>query len=90
MKAAIVSVGGKVGGKAKDNATISVDFGDITHTISNVYDVLNTKRYKVDLKHPVVQDAMEKGKAFFVIISVYTASKVEITVCEYTLCCLLS
>ena len=81
MKAAIVSVGGKVGGKGKDNATISVQFGEVTHTISNMYDVLSTKQYKVDSEHPVVQAAIEKGKTFFVIISVYTASKVEITVC---------
>ena len=26
---------GKIGGHTKYNATISVDFGDITHTISN-------------------------------------------------------
>ena len=83
-----MSVGGKVGGKDKDSATISVNFGDITHTISNMYEVLSNTQYKVDLNHPVVKDAVEKGKTFFVIISVYTASKVEITVCLYTLCCL--
>ena len=76
-----MKVGGKIGGKGKDNATISVQFGDVTHTISDMYDVLSTKQYKVDLKHPIVQEAIEKGKTFFVIISVYTASKVEITVC---------
>ena len=76
-----MSVGGKVGGKDKDSVTISVDFGDITHTISNMYEVLSTKQYKVDLKHPVVQDAVKKGKKIFIITSVYTASKVEITVC---------
>ena len=81
VKAAIVSVGGKVEGHMKDSAIISVDFGDIKHTISNMYKVLNTKQYKVDLKHPVVQDAVKKGKTFFIITSVYTASKVEITVC---------
>ena len=45
-----------------------------------MYKVLSNTQYKVDLKHPVVQNAVEKGKTFFVIISVYTASKVEITV----------
>ena len=81
MKAAIVSIGGKIGGHMKDNVTISVDFGDITHTISNMYESLSTKQYKVDLEHPVVQDAVEKGNTFFIITSLHTASKVEITVC---------
>ena len=81
MIATIVNVDGKTGGHRKDNATISVDFGDITRTISNMYEVLRTKQYKVDLEHPIVKDAVEKGKTFFVITSLYTASKVEITVC---------
>ena len=81
VKAAILSIGGKIEGHMKDTATISVDFGDITHTISNMYKVLSTTQYRVDLKHPVVKDAVEKGKTFFIITSVYTASKVEITVC---------
>ena len=81
MKAAIVSVGGKIGGHMNDSATLSFDFGDITHTISNVYEALSNKQYKVDLKHPIVQDAVEKGKTFFIITSLYTASKVEIAVC---------
>ena len=81
VKAAIVSVGGKMGGHMKDSATISVDFGSITHTISNMYEVLSTKQYKVNLEHPVVKDAVEKGKTFFIITSLYTASKVEIVVC---------
>ena len=79
--AAIVCVDGKIGGHMKDDGTISVAFGEITRTISNMYDVLSTKKYKVNLKHPVVQDAVKKGKTFFIITSVYTASKVEIAVC---------
>ena len=71
----------KIRGHTKYNATISVDFGDITHTISNMYEVLRTNQYKVDLKHPVVKHAVKKGKTFFIITSLYTASKVEIAVC---------
>ena len=81
VKAEIVGVGGGARGHMKDTVTVSIDFGDITRTISNMYDVLSTRQYKVDLKHPVVQDAVEKGKTIFVISSVYTASKVEVTVC---------
>ena len=81
VKAAIMSVGGKMGGHMNDSATILFDFGNITHTISNMYEVLRTKQYRVDLVHPVVQDAVEKGTTFFIITSLYTASNVEITVC---------
>ena len=79
--AAIVCADGKVGGHMKDDGTISVDFGDITRTISNTYEVLSTNQYKVDLEHPVVKDACKKGRTFFIITSLYTASKVEIAVC---------
>ena len=44
--AAIVCVDGKIGGHMKDDGTISVDFGEITRTISNMYDVLSTKNIK--------------------------------------------
>ena len=81
VNAAIVSVGGKIGGHIKDSCIISVDFGDITHTLSNMYEALSTRQYTVDLKHPVVQDAIKKGKKIFIITSVYTARKVEIKVC---------
>ena len=44
--AAIVSVDSKMGGHKKDSPTISVDFGDITRTISDMYEVLSTNKYK--------------------------------------------
>ena len=41
-----MSVGGKVGGKDKVSATISVDFGDITHTIRTCIKFLATHNIK--------------------------------------------
>ena len=46
VKAEIVGVGGGARGHMKDTVTVSIDFGDITHTISNMYNVLATDNIK--------------------------------------------
>ena len=74
----------RFGGGFSDSQTISntvqVSLGGLTHIKSNMYDTLTSKELRVDPTHPVVRDAMGKGKTFFVINSVYQSNKVEIKV----------
>ncbi len=83
MKIAFIDVGGDVGGDAKKVVKLTVSLGSFKHNISNMYDAITAKSFTVDINHPIIREAINKGKTLFVISSVYQSQKVEITVCVF-------
>ncbi len=54
---------------------ITADFGRITHVTTDLFPVLSARKIKVNRDHPIVQEAMEKGGALFIISTVYEAER---------------
>ena len=78
---AFLKLGGDLGGDAKKTLSIHVSLGALKHVTSNMIDLFTgQQQLRVDPNHPIVKDAMAKGKTFFIINSVYQSDKVEIKV----------
>ena len=75
-----LDIGGSIGGGEKKTLNLSIDFGKVDHITSDMFQVLSSKKWSVDLNHILVKDAMDRGMEMFIITSVYQASKVDIKV----------
>ena len=80
MKVAWLHLGGKLGGDGKKTVTLSVKFGSVSHIVSNVFEVLSSKQYSVDVNHFIAKEALAKGGDLFVISSIYESQKADIKV----------
>ena len=77
----VLNLGGGVDVKNDYHKKVSItaDFGKITHVSSEEL-VGTAGRFKVNKQHPIVQRAMEHGDTLFVILSMYTAERCNISV----------
>lgn len=82
LKTAWGELGGDIGGKGKKLVNLTTNFGRLDHIRSDLFKVLSEKEHTLNLTHPVIADAMQKGHTLFVITSVYKAEKCEVTVSE--------
>ncbi len=80
MKLSFIDIGGDVGGAGKKFVKIDVALGSFTHITSNMFSAISTKSLTFDVNHPVIREALQKGKSVFVISSIYQSQKVEISV----------
>ena len=78
-------MGGKLEGDAKRVANLTVGLGSFTHTVSDVFEVFRKNQFKINANHPVIKEAIHKGRTLFVISSVYQTEKAEIKVSM--MCC---
>ena len=81
-------MGGKVEGDAKKVANLTVGLGSFTHIVSDMFDVFRKNQFKINANHPVIKEAIHKGRTLFVISSVYQTEKAEIKVsmmCSYVI-----
>lgn len=81
----MADVGGDVGGSGKKMAKINVSLGSFTHITTDMGSQLTGQKFTVNLEHPVIREAVDKGKTLFVISSLFQSQKVEITVCDFFL-----
>lgn len=79
---AIADVGGDVGGSGKKIVKINVSLGKFTHITTDMGNQFTKAGQKLtaNLEHPVMREAVNKGKTLFVISSLFQSEKVEITV----------
>lgn len=84
MKFAWISLGGKLGGKAKKKLVLTVSLGAVNHIRTNVFQELYDKKYTADLNHPIIKDAIARGGSLFVISSIYISDKADIKVIHNT------
>lgn len=80
LKKDLLAVVGKAEDKHVSEFTFLIDFGKVEHVIGDIFTRLYSSQHVIDMAHPVVQDAMERGMEMYVITSVYKASKVDIKV----------
>ena len=59
---------------------ISADLGKVTHVATDLLTSCSASKLQVNMDHPIVQEAMNKGEAMFVITSMYTAERCNIQV----------
>ena len=82
LKMAWGELGGDIGGKGKKLINLTTKFGRLDHIRSDLFKVLSEKQHTLDLNHPVITDAVQKGQTLFIITSVYKAEKCEVTVSD--------
>ena len=87
LKMAWGELGGDIGGKGKKLINLTTNFGRLDHIRSDLYKVLSEKQHTLELSHPVITDAMQKGQALFVITSIYKAEKCEVKVTDLSWKC---
>ena len=80
LKTKLGDIGGDIGGGGAKSLQVSVNFGSITHIISDLPQTLMSHQWTIDNSHAVIKDALVKGKEMFVITSVYEAQKVIVKV----------
>ena len=80
LKKDLLAVVGQGKSKHISDLTFLIDFGKVEHVVGDIFTRLYSSQYIIDTMHPVVQDALERGKEMYVITSVYKASKVDIKV----------
>ena len=82
LKMQSLEILGKLTGKGSLLFDMCFDFGKVEHIVGDVFQALSGRQWTVDAKHPVVRDALRKGKEMYVISSVYQASKIDVKVCN--------
>ena len=80
LRDALVNLNAKLKVDEQKTLTITSDFGKVTHVSTDLLTSCSSKKLNVDMEHPIVQEAMEKGGAMFVITSMYTAERCNIQV----------
>ena len=60
--------------------SISADLGKVTHVTTDLLASCSASKLQVNMDHPIVQEAMDKGQAMFVITSMYVAERCNIQV----------
>ena len=58
-----------------ENVCVTADMGKISQLSSDLFAALSARTCKVNMEHPVVKEAVEKGGALFVITSIYEAER---------------
>lgn len=77
---ALVSLGAKLKVDEMKKLSITTDLGKVTHVSTDLLSSCSAKGLHVNTEHPIVQEAMEKGDAMFVITSMYMAERCNIQV----------
>ena len=77
---ALVSLDAKLKADEQKKLNITSDLGKVTHVSTDLLASCSAKKLHVNTEHPIVQEAMEKGGAMFVITSMYTAEHCNIQV----------
>ena len=81
-----MKLGAKAGGDVTKDTTVDVSLGAIRHIKSNMYQVLNSKPLRADLNNAIVQHALERGKMFYVINSLYQSPGFGMKVILHMMC----
>ena len=75
VREALFQLDKKTETKDEKNVCVTADMGKISYLRSDLFAALTSRACKVNLEHPVVKEAVEKGGALFVITSVYEAER---------------
>jgi len=73
LKEALLKLDSRFQSKENKNMCVVADFGRIAHVSTDLFPVLNSRTYKVNMDLPVVKEAVENGSALFVISDIYEA-----------------
>jgi hypothetical protein len=80
LREALVNLDAKLNVDEQKKLSITADFGKVTHVSTDLLTSCSSKKLQVNTDHPIVQEAMEKGGAMFVITSMYTAERCNVQV----------
>ena len=80
LREALVNLNAKLNVDEQKKLNITADFGKVTHVSTDLLTSCSSKKLHVNTEHPIVQEAMEKGGAMFVITSMYTAERCNVQV----------
>ena len=73
LKEALIKLDSRLQSEKDKKMCVVADFGRITHVSTDLFPVLNSRTYKVNMDHPVVKEAVGNGSALFVITAIYEA-----------------
>ena len=75
LREALFQLDKKTETKDDKNVCVTADMGKISYLCTDLFAALTSRPCKVNMEHPVVKEAVEKGGALFVIGSVYEAER---------------
>ena len=75
IREALFQLDKKAETKDDKNVCVTADMGKISYLSSDLFSSLSARTCKVNMEHPVVKEAVEKGGALFVITSIYEAER---------------
>ena len=80
LREALVSLDAKLKVDDSKKLSIAADLGKVTHVSTDLLSSCSSRKLRVNTDHPIVQEAIEKGGAMFVITSMYTSERCNIQV----------
>ena len=84
LKAALLNLNISFETKDQKKYTITADLGKITHIQTDLFPLLAQGTFKVNMKHPIVEKAVENGGTLFVISTVYESERCNINLSSAT------
>ena len=80
LQSVLLSLTGEAGFGSDKSATFEVELGGVDYIHCDTFNALREEKHYVQLDHPVVADAMRKGKTLFIISALYQSKKCKIKV----------
>ena len=80
LHAALVSLDANLKVDDRKKLIISTELGKVTHVATDLLASCSARKLQVNMDHPIVKEAMDKGEAMFVITSMYVAERCNIQV----------